>query len=191
MLELAGKRGMFSGCWCMWFRRRNADWWAAGNSGNRQAFERLVDSERIPGLLAYLDGRAVGWVSLAPRDEYERISGDQEAADHGGPKRSVWAVVCFYIDRHHRGAGIATALLTAAVDHARGNGATALEAYPIEPESRTDNASAFTGLRSMFERVGFRETGRFERWAAVPRASGPEAAPVRRLPGRPVMRLDL
>src|SRR5690349_4713682 len=93
MLELAGKRGMFAGCWCMWFRRRNADWSAAGNAGNREAFQRIVDAERIPGLLAYEDGHAVGWVSLAPRDEYERISGDREAAEHGAAKGSVWAIV--------------------------------------------------------------------------------------------------
>jgi GNAT superfamily N-acetyltransferase len=190
LLELAGNRGMFSGCWCMWFRRRNADWWAAGNKGNREAFQGIVEAERIPGLLAYADGHAVGWVSLAPRDEYERISGDQEAAEHGGRKQSVWSVVCFYIERDRRGQGVGTALLDAAVDYARREGATALEAYPVEPEERIDNASAFTGLRSMFERAGFRETGRFDRWAAAPRASGPDAAPVRRLPGRPVMRLE-
>src|SRR6478672_11702960 len=102
LLELAGARGMFAGCWCMWFRRRNRDWSAAGNAGNREAFQGIVDAERVPGLLAYADGHAVGWVSLAPRDEYERISGDREAAVHGGQRRSVWAVVCFYIDRDHR-----------------------------------------------------------------------------------------
>ncbi len=191
MLELAGKRGMFAGCWCMWFRRRNADWWAAGNAGNREAFEEIVDDERVPGLLAFADGRAVGWVSLAPRDEYERISGDRDAAEHGGDKRSVWAVVCFYINRDRRGQGVATALLDAAIDYARREGATILEAYPVEPEERMDNASAFTGLRSMFERAGFRETGRFDRWAAVPRASGDEPSAIRRPPGRPVMQREL
>lgn len=191
LLELFGERGAYSGCWCMWFRRRNADWWAAGNPGNRAAFQALVDAERIPGLLAYAGGHAVGWVSLAPRDEYERISGNREAAEQGAGRGGVWSVVCFYIDRQHRGQGIASALLDAAVRHARASGAEILEAYPIEPEGRTDNASAFTGLRSMFERAGFGETGRFDRWAAAPSASGEDPPVVRRPPGRPVMRLDL
>jgi GNAT superfamily N-acetyltransferase len=191
LLELAGNRGMFAGCWCMWFRQRNADWWAAGNAGNREAFQGIVDAERVPGLLAYTAGSAVGWVSVAPRDEYERISGNREAAQFGGEKQSVWAVVCFYIDRPHRGQGVATALLDAAIDSARREGATVLEAYPVEPEERMDNGSAFTGLRTMFERAGFRETGRFDRWAAAPRASGPDPAVIRRPPGRPVMRLEL
>jgi ribosomal protein S18 acetylase RimI-like enzyme len=100
-------------------------------------------------------------------------------------------VVCFYIDRDHRGTGVATALLSAAIEHARAAGAEVLEAYPVEPEGRTDNASAFTGLRTMFERAGFRETGRFDRWAAAPLASGDSPAVVRRAPGRPVMQLTL
>src|SRR3954469_24337860 len=122
MLELAKERGMFDGCWCMWFRRRNKDWWAAGNHGNREAFEAIVDAERVPGLLAYVEGHAVGWVSLAPRDEYERISGDREAAVNGGRKESVWSIVCFYIDKGSRGRVVATALLAAAIDHARREG---------------------------------------------------------------------
>jgi GNAT superfamily N-acetyltransferase len=191
VVDLAGDRGAFYGCWCMWFRRRSAAWTAAGNAGNRAALERIVADERVPGLIGSIDGRPVGWVSVAPRDEYERISLDREAADHGAKGASVWSVVCFYIDREHRGEGIASALLDAAIEHARNNGATVLEAYPVEPDGRVDNASAFTGLRAMFERAGFRETGRFDRWATVPRASGDDPPPLRRPPGRPVMRLEL
>lgn len=190
LLELVGERGAYAGCWCMWFRRPNADWWAAGNAGNRAALQAIVDAERVPGLLGYADGHAVGWVSLAPRDEYERISGDHEAAQHGG-RDPVWSVVCFFIDRRHRGQGIASALLDAAVNYARQQGAAVLEAYPIEPDTRVDNASAYHGTRQMFERAGFVETGRFDRWKAAPTASGAHALPVRRPPGRPVMRLDL
>src|SRR5262249_33054457 len=148
------------------------------------------DAERVPGLLAYSDGQPVGWVSLAPRDEFERISGDHEAAEEGGHD-PVWAIVCFYIDRKHRGQGVATALLDAAIEHARASGATALEAYPVEPDGRMDNASAYTGPRSMFERAGFRETGRFDRWAVAHKASAPDAPALRRPPGRPVMRRDV
>lgn len=175
----------------MWFRRRNADWARAGNAGNRDGFEAIVDADRTPGLLAYVDARPVGWASVAPRPEYERISGDHEAAVNGAPDAPVWSIVCFYIDRSHRGTGVATALLDAAIEHARAGGAQTLEAYPVEPEGRTDNASAFTGLRSMFERAGFRETGRFDRWAAVPLASSDSPPVIRREPGRPVMELRL
>lgn len=191
LVQAFGERGAYAGCWCMWFRRPNVEWWAAGNAGNRDAFGHLVQSGRVPGLLAYRDGHPIGWVSVAPRDEYERISGDHHAAEQGATGSPVWAVVCFYVDRHHRGAGVAGALLDAAVDYARSSGATVLEAYPVEPDGRANNNSAYTGVRSMYERAGFRETGRFDRWAAAPRASEPNPPDVRRPPGRPVMRLEL
>jgi GNAT superfamily N-acetyltransferase len=191
LTALVGERGAYSGCWCMWFRVPNAVWSANGNGGNRAAMSRLVAEDRVPGLLAYRDGQPVGWVSVAPRPEYGRISGDESAMDHGAPDSPVWSVVCFYIDREHRGSGVASALLSAAIDHARESGAEVLEAYPVEPEGRTDNASAFTGLRSMFDRAGFVEVGRFDRWRAVPDVAGPKPKRLARPPGRPVMRLDL
>ena len=44
---------------------------------------------------------------------------------------SVWAVTCVFVRAGFRGRGLAYALVRAAVDHARGRGARALEAYPI------------------------------------------------------------
>ena len=195
LYQLFGDRGAYSGCWCQWFRAPNAVYQRRGNEGNRAAMREAVDDDHVPGLLAYREGQPVGWVSVSPRRDYGRIVGDEDTADREEalePKASpVWAVVCFYIDRHHRGTGVASALLAAAVEHARDSGASVLEAYPIEPEGQTDNASAFTGLRSMFERAGFRETGRFDRWRAAPVASGPDARALARPPGRPVLRLKL
>jgi GNAT superfamily N-acetyltransferase len=195
LLALFGERGAYSGCWCMWFRVRPRDWKRNGNEGNRAAMEAIVADDRVPGLLAYRDGEPVGWMSVAPREAFERIAGDPAAAAAESAVLAdlepVWSVVCFYIDRHHRGQGVATRLLDAAIDHARTGGARTLEAYPIEPEGRTDNASAFTGLRSMFEAAGFREVGRFDRWRAAPLAGSDGAKRLVRPPGRPVLRLDL
>jgi GNAT superfamily N-acetyltransferase len=57
-----------------------------------------------------------------------------------------------------RGEGVAAALLDAAVDWAREQGAKTLEAYPVEVEpGATMNAeSAYTGTIAMFERTGFK-----------------------------------
>jgi hypothetical protein len=48
------------------------------------------------------------------------------------------------------------ALLEAAVDYARDNGALRLEAYPVETEgSRLPSANVYMGTLTMFERAGF------------------------------------
>ncbi len=157
------------------------------------AHDSRVERDEVPGLLAYRDGRPVGWVSVAPRNGFERIVGDPDAAlreEMAEPAASpVWSITCFYIDRDHRGSGVASALLAAAIDQATTQGVRTIEAYPVEPERRMDDAGAFTGLRSMFAKAGFREVGRFDRWRAVPTASQAGARPLARPPGRPIMRL--
>jgi GNAT superfamily N-acetyltransferase len=195
LAALFGEKGASSGCWCQWFRVRNADWQRNAGGGNRRALRSQVEGDLAPGLLAYRDDRCVGWISLAPRRDFERIAGDAETAfteETAEPSRvPIWSIVCFYTMPGGRGEGVASALLDAAIHHARASGARTLEAYPSEPRDRISNADAFMGLRTMFDRAGFRETGRFDTWRAVPLASGDKAKPVRRLPGRPVMRLEL
>ena len=48
-------------------------------------------------------------------------------------------------------------LIEAAVDHARGKGATVVEAYPVDP---TSPSYRFMGFVGTFESMGFREVGR-------------------------------
>ena len=48
-------------------------------------------------------------------------------------------------------------LIGAAVDHARENGATVVEAYPVDP---TSPSYLFMGFVGTFEAMGFREVGR-------------------------------
>jgi GNAT superfamily N-acetyltransferase len=163
LVALFGDRGAYSGCWCMWWRLSGREFDANGNAGNREAFRELVSDDRRPGLLGYLDGSPVGWVSVAPRPQFPRLLRSPllgpaaEAADDD----AVWSINCFYVDRRHRGTGVATALLDAAVRHAAGGGARYVEAYPVDPDvQRRSNADSFTGVSAMFEAAGFREVER-------------------------------
>jgi GNAT superfamily N-acetyltransferase len=186
LVDLFGPRGASSGCWCMWFRVVPKDWTRGAGEGNRAAMSQIVADGRVPGLLAYREGQPVGWVSVAPRPEFGRIGGPYPDSDG----QRVWSVVCFFIRAGQRGQGVGRALLDAAIDHARRCGARVLEAYPVE-RGGASNADAFTGPRSMFERAGFREVGRFDRWRAVPAASGAQSKRLVNRPGRPLMRLEL
>jgi hypothetical protein len=89
-----------------------------------------------------------------------------------------------------RGEGIASALLASAIDYARAHGARVLEAYPIDRDRPVSNGDAYTGVPSLYTKAGFREVGRFDRWAAVPDVAGPSPKRLVRPPGRPVMRLE-
>jgi GNAT superfamily N-acetyltransferase len=167
-------------CWCLWYRLRNKDFSASGAAEKRARLHELVQAGPPPGLVALEHDRAVGWVSLGPRIEFERIEHSRTIPRLEGPE-PCWAVVCFVVAREARRRGIAAQLLAGAVEHARASGARAIEAYPIDPSSvpggRIYDAGAYTGTRSMFERAGFH--------LAAPTGSRRGAAP------RVVMRLEL
>ena len=189
LATLFGDRGAFGGCWCMWFRKPNAAWVTSVGAVNRRDLEALTEVGRVPGLLAYVDDVPVGWVSVAPRSEYTRISGVPATASDDVPADEVWSVVCFYIDRRHRGTGIGKALLAEAVRYAAAHGAKMVEGYPAPPKDRpTADENVYTGVVSMFEAAGFQEVGRFARWKAVPDVTDPAKPRPGPPTGRPILR---
>ncbi len=168
LFERKGPRGgtpMTAGCWCMWWRQRTGD-----PAKNKRAMRGIVREGREPGLLAYEDGVAVGWVSVAPREEY----GQLVRSRNYGPKeeeQGVWSIVCFYVDPRAKKQGVATALLEAAVEHAIACGAAAVEAYPHEQGD-------YMGAPESYERLGF-ETVRRAGKRTVMRLTNPSRASAR------------
>jgi GNAT superfamily N-acetyltransferase len=144
-------------CWCAWWRIRAKEFAASSPAANRERLRALVEAGRPPGLVALEDGRAIGWVGLGPRRDFERIERSRVIPRVDGP--TPWAIVCFVVATDARGRGVASALLEAAVEHARGAGAPAIEGYPIDVAAtggRVTDTGAYVGTRSMFERAGFR-----------------------------------
>jgi GNAT superfamily N-acetyltransferase len=156
MVDLFERRGVRGGhqnspaygCWCMYWRDRSL----AHGEPKKRAMAKLVRAGCEPGLLAYdAEGRPVGWIAIAPREEYAAIlrSPQYRPRDNGGGAR-VWAIVCFTIDKQARGQGVATALLGAAVAHAFEHGATSVEAYPHVADPRD-----YMGHVELFRNAGF------------------------------------
>ncbi|CAN5345779.1 GNAT family N-acetyltransferase [soil metagenome] len=156
LARLFGQGGDPKWCWCASFRVRGMTFRNASARENRAVLEAAVDQleGRAPGLIAYRDGEAIGWVSLGPREDYERLKHSKILAPIDD--RPVWSIVCFVVGRRARGQGVAKKLLDAAVDYAREHGATLLEAYPVETDGgRIPSANAYMGTRRMFEVAGF------------------------------------
>ena len=151
-------KGANSGCWCMWWRLTRSVWDDMGKARRKAAFRRIVRSSEVPGLLAYGDGRAVGWCAIAPRRASPSLERSRVTA--AVDRASVWSITCFYIDPAFRRRGLMRRLIEAATDHARRSGARIVEAYPHEPRRRTGSGEVFTGLASTFRTCGFVEVAR-------------------------------
>ena len=182
--RLFGPNGAYSNCWCT-FQRVSGREFSAGcanrGAGNRALLRSLTDEGHRPGLIGYLNGEPVGWVSVGPRPEFGRILRSPITRLDPGERAdaSVWSVVCFFIPRRLRGQGIGQALLTAALAHARAGGAKVIEAYPVDTAGqRIPSSTAYTGTVGLFRHAGFRRL--------------PPRGPTGRGPkGRPVMQLEI
>jgi GNAT superfamily N-acetyltransferase len=134
LVELFGDRGATSGCWCMFFRISSGEFSRDAGPRARAAIRDLVRGGAEPGLLAYAQAKPVGWCSVAPREEFQRILRSPTLRPFD--QRPAWSVVCFYVDRAARGCGVAERLLDAAVEHATAAGAELLEGYPRDVSDR-------------------------------------------------------
>ncbi len=159
-------------CWCAYFRVRGISFSGGSKTRHRAILERAAEDGaeegRAPGLVAYADGEAVGWVSVGPREDYERLAHSKVLAPIDDTP--VWSIVCFVVGRRSRGKGVANALLAAAIDYARDHGATMLEAYPVELEAgeRIGAGEVYKGTLSMFERAGFKVVERRQSNSTTP-----------------------
>ena len=128
-------------------------WWRDRSLGHgtpkKRAMGALVGAGREPGLLAYDDGDPVGWISVAPREEFRVLTRSPQYRPRDDDD-GVWSIVCITVDRPAQRQGVAADLVDAACAHAFDRGASAVEAYP-----HVSNGSDYMGSVPLFERAGF------------------------------------
>ena len=101
-------------------------------------------------------GSRSGRRAIAPRGDYPRLG--RSATLKPVDDEPVWSVVCFYIKAGHRRQGVSSALLKAAVRHAKAQGARIVEGYPVDPcGGKVANGDAYTGVPKLFRAAGFTE----------------------------------
>ncbi len=141
-------------CWCLSYRVSSGDPRLKSGTSRRAVMRELCSVPVPPGVLAYLEGEVVGWCSVSPRSSYHRLVHSRVIPTVDD--QPVWSVVCFVVRPGFRRQGVAVELLEGAVAFARDNGATILEGYPADNAGkRLSGSLAYTGTRSLFERVGF------------------------------------
>lgn len=151
MVALFDGRGGPRNCWCMVWRS-GVDGFTAPKAApdRRTAMEGLVQARRPVGILGYDQGSPVAWCSIAPRALFgKNLSPTQ--ADPG-----LWSLTCFFIRADHRKQSGLVALLAAAETHAAREGATAVEAYPVDPDSPSYR---FSGFLPSFQAAGYTPVG--------------------------------
>lgn len=158
----------WAGCFCAFYDAPAGQVFDPDADADRHRQERIdrIQSGRARGLLAYRDGRPVGWCNVAPRSLVPNLRIFADAIED--PSDDPAVIMCFVIHPDHRGSGVASALLAGALDAARRWGCPWLEAYPRPPGADLDglpaSAAFYKGPLAMYEKAGFevvRDLGAF------------------------------
>jgi GNAT superfamily N-acetyltransferase len=109
--ELCGRNGgVMGGSWCMSFHR------LFGVTDTHAAKEERVRTGNAHAALVFdPNGRAQGWAQYGSPEELPRTS-HRRAYEQDAPPRPDWRITCFYVDKRHRGKGVARAGLEGALD---------------------------------------------------------------------------
>jgi predicted GNAT family acetyltransferase len=116
-------------CWCMVWRRTSEE---AKHHDNNERKAQMKER--------------------TPRETYRNLGGPLAE-----PDEVIWSLACFFVPRKLRGEGTVRTLIAAAVEHARVNGATVVEAYPVDEAAPSYR---FMGFVKVFAEAGFAEVGR-------------------------------
>lgn len=146
-------------CWCMAFcltRSQFAAGWLTG--GNQRQFSAIAATSSTPmGILASQVAEPVGWCACGPRSRYVAATSPRNKIMQNRARDEdeiVWLLPCLFVRADRRGQGVTHALIRAAVELARSEGASAIEAWPLA-ESERRLGDAFLGREQVFNELGF------------------------------------
>jgi GNAT superfamily N-acetyltransferase len=155
--KLFGEDGICRSCWCMWWRLSSNEWEKRKGSDRKEALKTIVNQRKAPGIIAYSEGQPIAWCSISPREEFHRL--ERSRTLKRIDNQPVWSVVCFFVAKRCRRKGVSTRLLEAAVKYAGEQGAKIIEGYPNRSSEKQQDTTVYTGLASMFQKVGFTDCG--------------------------------
>lgn len=155
--RLFSSRGAPHYCWCLPYRATREEARQRNRATLKAGMARRICQGEPVGLLAFSGEQPIGWCSIAPRPTFPRLKTSSVTGAADASDTSIWSLTCFFVPRRLRGRGLASRLLKAAIEHAASQGAVAVEAYPVDPESPS---YGYGGRRPMFAAAGFRDIGR-------------------------------
>jgi GNAT superfamily N-acetyltransferase len=139
----------------MSFRLSKKEFDANRYGGNKSKMKRIVGNGKPAGLVATVNGKPVGWIALAPRENFLKIENARTLKRIDD--KPVWSIPCFFIRKEYRRSGLSKLLIKGTVEYARKKKIRTLEAYPAIPYSTAmPDAFLWIGVLSSFTANGFK-----------------------------------
>jgi GNAT superfamily N-acetyltransferase len=156
--------GVYGGCWCIGWHPE---------CGQRGVDYRAVKEERVrtggahAALVIDDDGAVQGWCQYGSPAELPRIKHRREY-DKAAPPLPDWRIACIFVDRKHRGHGIARLALEGGLDQIARAGGGLVEAISEVTAGRSAQGRfLFSATVELFEDFGFVRVRQVGKWAWI------------------------
>jgi GNAT superfamily N-acetyltransferase len=144
--------GVFGGCWCIGFHPEGSQ---------RGLDRRAVKEDRVrtgrahAALVLDPDGVAQGWCQFGSPEELPAIKHRREYGKDTPPAPD-WRITCFFVDKAHRGQGVARTALEGALDQIARAGGGLVEAIPeVTAGRQAVGRFLFSATVELFDEYGF------------------------------------
>ncbi|GAA3611530.1 GNAT family N-acetyltransferase [Microlunatus ginsengisoli] len=143
--------GVYGGCWCIGYHpecRQRIDY--------RQAKrDRVLADAAHAALVLDETGSAQGWCQYGDPEELSAIKHRREY-DKEPPPLPDWRITCVFVDKRHRGQGVARTAVAAALDQIAERGGGLVEAISETTAGRQAvGRFLFSGTVELLEDLGF------------------------------------
>ena len=144
--------GVYGGCWCIGYHPE---------CGQRGLDYRSVKEERVrtgrahAALVIDDEGRAQGWCQYGSPEELSNLK-HRRKYDQDPPPVPDWRITCVFVDKKHRGQGVARAALEGALGMVGSAGGGLVEAISEVTSGReAQGRFLFSATVELFEEYGF------------------------------------
>ena len=143
--------GVYGGCWCIGFHTE----YERGVRDPRTLKEELVRAGRAHAALVFdEDGVAQGWCQYGSPEELGLKHHREYAKDP--PPPAAWRITCIFVDKRHRGLGVARAALDGALAQIAADGGGLVEAISEVTAGReAQGRFLFSATVELFEQYEF------------------------------------
>jgi len=143
--------GVYGGCWCI----AHHAVYQRGVSDPRTLKEELVRAGRAHAALVFdEDGLAQGWCQYGSAEELGLKFQREYRKDP--PPAARWRIACIFVDKRHRGRGVARAGLEGALSQIAAAGGGLVEAISEATAGReAQGRFLFSATVELFEQYGF------------------------------------
>jgi len=142
--------GIYGGCWCIAFHTA----YQRGVSEPRTLKEELVRAGEAHAALVFEADRVQGWCQYGGPDELGLKHLREYMKDP--PPPADWRITCIFVDKRHRGQGVARAALDGALAQIAAAGGGRVEAISETVSGRdAQGRFLFSATVELFEDLGF------------------------------------